>query len=52
MHELCLRHGEDPLAAVLITLAVDGAIVVASMSILLAGRRTPGLRIARPQHPQ
>ncbi|PZG48848.1 hypothetical protein C1I98_12360 [Spongiactinospora gelatinilytica] len=38
MHQLCLRHGEDPLAAVLIPLAVDGAIVVASMSILLAGR--------------
>ncbi|MFI6326542.1 DUF2637 domain-containing protein [Nonomuraea sp. NPDC050556] len=38
MHELCLRHGEDPLAAVLIPLAVDGTIVVASMSILLASR--------------
>lgn len=38
MHELCLRHGEDQLAAVLIPLAVDGAIVVASMSILLANR--------------
>ncbi|MEV0168781.1 DUF2637 domain-containing protein [Nonomuraea fuscirosea] len=38
MHELCLRHGEDHLAAVLIPLAVDGAIVVASMSILLANR--------------
>ncbi|TMR88266.1 DUF2637 domain-containing protein [Nonomuraea basaltis] len=38
MHELCLRHGEDPLAAVLIPLAVDGTIVVASMSILLANR--------------
>ena len=36
MHELCLRHGEDHLAAVLIPLAVDGLIVVASMSILLA----------------
>ncbi|MFI6637828.1 DUF2637 domain-containing protein [Nonomuraea fuscirosea] len=38
MHELCLRHGEDQLAAVLIPLAVDGAIIVASMSILLANR--------------
>ncbi|MBT2234407.1 DUF2637 domain-containing protein [Nonomuraea sp. NEAU-A123] len=38
MHELCLRHGEDRLAAVLIPLAVDGTIVVASMSILLANR--------------
>ncbi|MFE3450792.1 DUF2637 domain-containing protein [Nonomuraea sp. NPDC059194] len=38
MHELCLRHGEDHLAAALIPLAVDGTIVVASMSILLANR--------------
>jgi hypothetical protein len=38
MHELCLRHGEDQLAAVLIPLAVDGTIVVASMSILPANR--------------
>ncbi|MER7213713.1 DUF2637 domain-containing protein [Streptosporangium sp. NPDC000239] len=38
MHELCLRHGEDHLAAVLIPLAVDGIIVAASMSILLANR--------------
>ncbi|MEU4230546.1 DUF2637 domain-containing protein [Nonomuraea sp. NPDC026600] len=38
MHELCLRHGEDHFAAVLIPLAVDGAIVVASMSILLTNR--------------
>ncbi|MEV6157067.1 DUF2637 domain-containing protein [Nonomuraea sp. NPDC052129] len=38
MHELCLRHGEDHAAAVLIPLAVDGAIVVASRSILLANR--------------
>ncbi|MDF5759397.1 DUF2637 domain-containing protein [Spongiactinospora sp. TRM90649] len=38
MRELCLRHGEDMLAAVLIPLAVDGTIVVASMSILLANR--------------
>ncbi|KAA9376252.1 DUF2637 domain-containing protein [Microbispora cellulosiformans] len=38
MHELCLRHGEDHLAAVLIPIAVDGLIVVASMSILLANR--------------
>lgn len=38
MHELCLRHGEDELAAVLIPLAVDGLIVVASMSILLSNQ--------------
>ncbi|WP_158578592.1 DUF2637 domain-containing protein [Spongiactinospora rosea] len=38
MHELCLRHGEDHLTAVLIPLAVDGTIVVASMSILLENR--------------
>ena len=38
MHELCLRHGEDHLAEVLIPLAVDATIVVASMSILLANR--------------
>lgn len=38
MHELCLRYGVDHLAAVLIPLAVDGLIVVASMSILLANR--------------
>ncbi|WP_310741384.1 DUF2637 domain-containing protein [Microbispora sp. H10670] len=38
MHELRLRHGEDHLAAVLIPLAVDGLIVVASMSIMLANR--------------
>ncbi|MBB5775752.1 DUF2637 domain-containing protein [Nonomuraea jabiensis] len=38
MHELCLRHGEDHVAAVLIPLAVDGTIVVASMSILLGNR--------------
>ncbi|MEQ4724310.1 DUF2637 domain-containing protein [Nonomuraea sp. B19D2] len=36
MHELCLRRDEDRLAAVLISLAVDGAIVVALTSILLA----------------
>jgi hypothetical protein len=41
MHELCLRHGEDRLAAVLIPLAVDGTIVVASMSILLATGTAP-----------
>ncbi|WP_405087596.1 DUF2637 domain-containing protein [Microbispora sp. NBC_01389] len=41
MHELCLRHGEDHLAPVLIPLAVDGLIVVASMSILLANRYGP-----------
>jgi hypothetical protein len=38
MHELCLRRGKERLAAVLITLAVDDLIVVASMSILLASR--------------
>ncbi|MFI0425077.1 DUF2637 domain-containing protein [Spongiactinospora sp. 9N601] len=38
MHELCLRHGEDHLAAVLIPPAVDSTIVVVSMSILLANR--------------
>jgi hypothetical protein len=38
MHELCLRHGEDTFAAILIPLAVDGTIVTASMSILLANR--------------
>ncbi|MEV0586743.1 DUF2637 domain-containing protein [Nonomuraea sp. NPDC050310] len=38
MHELRLRHGEGHLAAILIPLAVDGTIVVASMSILLANR--------------
>ncbi|MBO3751939.1 DUF2637 domain-containing protein [Streptosporangiaceae bacterium NEAU-GS5] len=38
MHELCLRHGEDGFAAVLIPVAVDGTIVTASMSILLANR--------------
>ncbi|GES26130.1 hypothetical protein Aple_090290 [Acrocarpospora pleiomorpha] len=27
IHELCLRHGEDQLAAVLIPLAVDGTIM-------------------------
>ncbi|RBQ19444.1 hypothetical protein DP939_16145 [Spongiactinospora rosea] len=31
LHELCPRYGEDHLAAVLIPLAVDGTIVVASM---------------------
>lgn len=38
MHELALLHGEDPLAAALIPLAVDGTIVAASMSLLLASR--------------
>jgi hypothetical protein len=38
MHELALVHGEDPLAAALIPLAVDGTIVGASMSLLLASR--------------
>ncbi|MBO3751264.1 DUF2637 domain-containing protein [Streptosporangiaceae bacterium NEAU-GS5] len=41
MHELCLRHGEDGFAAVLIPLAVDGTIVTASMSILLTNRPAP-----------
>ncbi|WP_236003345.1 DUF2637 domain-containing protein [Nonomuraea antri] len=38
MHELALQHGEDRLAAALIPLAVDGTIVAASMSLLLASR--------------
>lgn len=38
MHRLALDHGEDPLAAALIPLAVDGTIVAASMSLLLASR--------------
>lgn len=38
MHELALKHGEDELAAALIPLAVDGTIVAASMSLLLASR--------------
>lgn len=38
MHELALAHGEDALAAALIPLAVDGTIVAASMSLLLASR--------------
>ncbi|MBO3751108.1 DUF2637 domain-containing protein [Streptosporangiaceae bacterium NEAU-GS5] len=38
MHELALLHGEDVLAAALIPLAVDGTIVAASMSLLLASR--------------
>ncbi|WP_246083198.1 DUF2637 domain-containing protein [Nonomuraea diastatica] len=38
MHQVCLRHGKDHLAAVLIPLAVDGTILVASMSILLTNR--------------
>ncbi|WP_246149380.1 DUF2637 domain-containing protein [Nonomuraea turkmeniaca] len=38
MHELALLHGEDPLAAALIPLAVDGTIVAASISLLLASR--------------
>ncbi|MFI6324328.1 DUF2637 domain-containing protein [Nonomuraea sp. NPDC050556] len=38
MHELALMHGEDELAAALIPLAVDGTIVTASMSLLLASR--------------
>ncbi|MEU4323897.1 DUF2637 domain-containing protein [Nonomuraea dietziae] len=37
-HELALIHCEDPLAAALIPLAVDGTIVAASMSLLLASR--------------
>ncbi|MEV4170235.1 DUF2637 domain-containing protein [Nonomuraea sp. NPDC049709] len=39
MHELSLRHGEDSLAAALIPLSVDGTIVAASMSLLVASRR-------------
>ncbi|MEU7941713.1 DUF2637 domain-containing protein [Microbispora bryophytorum] len=38
MHRLALDHHEDPLAAALIPLAVDGTIVAASMSLLLASR--------------
>jgi hypothetical protein len=38
MHELALRHGESELGATLAPLAVDGMIVVSSMSILLASR--------------
>ncbi|WP_370027962.1 DUF2637 domain-containing protein [Planotetraspora sp. GP83] len=38
MHRLALDHGEDPLAAALIPLAVDGTIVAASMSLLMASR--------------
>ncbi len=38
MHELALLHGEDPLAAALIPLAVDGTIVAAPISLLLASR--------------
>ncbi|MCG5214722.1 DUF2637 domain-containing protein [Streptosporangium sp. KLBMP 9127] len=38
MHELALRHGEDGLAAALIPLSVDGTIIAASMSLLLASR--------------
>ncbi|MFC5830365.1 DUF2637 domain-containing protein [Nonomuraea insulae] len=38
MHELAMKHGEDRLAAALIPLAVDGTIVTASMSLLLASR--------------
>jgi hypothetical protein len=36
MHELALLYGEDPLAAALIPLVVDGTIVAASRSLLLA----------------
>lgn len=35
-YELALMHGEDELAATLMPLAVDGTIVTASMSLLLA----------------
>ncbi|MDR8409444.1 DUF2637 domain-containing protein [Nonomuraea sp. 3-1Str] len=38
MYGLALQHGEEPVAAALIPLAVDGAIVAASMSLLLASR--------------
>ncbi|MFC4533088.1 DUF2637 domain-containing protein [Sphaerisporangium dianthi] len=39
MHELVLRHGESLWSAALIPLSVDGMIVAASMSLLLASRR-------------
>ncbi|WP_455432939.1 DUF2637 domain-containing protein [Streptosporangium soli] len=42
MHELALRHGEDRLAAALIPLSVDGTIIAASMSLLLACRYGKG----------
>ncbi|MEV0199818.1 DUF2637 domain-containing protein [Nonomuraea sp. NPDC050691] len=38
MYRLALQHGEEPVAAALIPLAVDGTIVAASMSLLLASR--------------
>jgi hypothetical protein len=38
MHELVLKHGEDVWAAALIPLSVDGTIIAASMSLLLASR--------------
>ncbi|WP_281387372.1 DUF2637 domain-containing protein [Nonomuraea rhodomycinica] len=38
MHEPALKHGEDEIAAALVPLPVDGTIVVASMSLLLASR--------------
>jgi hypothetical protein len=38
MHELVLKHGEDLWAAALIPLSVDGTIIAASMSLLLASR--------------
>ncbi|MBF8186956.1 DUF2637 domain-containing protein [Nonomuraea sp. K274] len=38
MHELVLKHGEDQWAAALIPLSVDGTIIAASMSLLLASR--------------
>jgi hypothetical protein len=39
MHQLVLRHGESAWSAALIPLSVDGMIVAASMSLLLASRR-------------
>ncbi|MGR6913148.1 DUF2637 domain-containing protein [[Actinomadura] parvosata] len=38
MHELALRHGEDPWTAALAPLSVDGMIIASSMSILYASR--------------
>ncbi|MFG1708799.1 DUF2637 domain-containing protein [Nonomuraea sp. M3C6] len=38
MHELAIRHGEDPWAAALVPLSVDGMIIASSMSILYASR--------------
>jgi hypothetical protein len=38
MRELALRHGEAPWSATLIPLSVDGMVVAASMSVLLASK--------------